>query len=172
MTWEPIGNAAARVINYLERPMPDMLWRISIWTEIPDAGPSSGREVNLDIYAKTGKSALIKAISEFEAQSDELIHDVHISRPEELPMTDTTELIAAVRGIMKYLKASTDHRDFLLSIRKDTKEQNAKALEEYRKQDEIAPADRLRKEADEMEARDAAIIRFRNALAALGEEEA
>jgi hypothetical protein len=36
--------------------------------------------------------------------------------------------------------------------------------------DDISPADRLRKEANEMEAKDAAILRFREAVAALEPE--
>lgn len=85
-------------------------------------------------------------------------------------MTDkTAELLEAAKAVLPFLQASTDHRDYLRSIRTATLEEDKKALEKAWKQDEQSPADRLRKQADEIEAKDAAIKRFRDAVAALSE---
>ena len=66
-------------------------------------------------------------------------------------MTKESELYEAAKAVLEYLKASTDDTTALVDL-------------VYRHR--IAPADRLRREADEIEARDAAIIRFRDAVAA------
>lgn len=82
-------------------------------------------------------------------------------------MSDATELLEAAKAVLPYLEASTDHRDFLVEI--DGKSQDAiKALTtELRERERISPAERLRKQADEIEAKDAVIKRFRAAVAAL-----
>ena len=76
-------------------------------------------------------------------------------------MTDTTELLEAAKALLPYLEASTDHRDELIAVRELSIEDTLKRGNERRKQYEVSPADRLRKKADEMEAKDAVIKRFR-----------
>lgn len=86
-------------------------------------------------------------------------------------MTDKhVELLEAAKGVLPFLDASTDHRDMLLRIRTESKEETDKAVKAHQKRDEISPADRLRQQADEMEAKDAAIMRFRAAIAAIDKE--
>ena len=85
-------------------------------------------------------------------------------------MTDkTTELYEAAQAILPCLKASTDHRDVLRKIRTENTEEAIARMKAAQERDDISPADRLRKEADEMEAKDAAILRFRAAVAAIDE---
>lgn len=67
----------------------------------------------------------------------------------------TQELVAASLQLQPFLKASTDKRD------EDT---TMERLEEFLGR---TPAERLRREAEEIEAKDAAVIRFRKALAAI-----
>jgi hypothetical protein len=88
-------------------------------------------------------------------------------------MTDTPmryeELLEAAKAVLPLLKASTDHRDTLLAIEKGTAEENEKVVEKIRAKDRMSPAEKLRMEADEIEAKDAAILRFRAAVAAFSE---
>ena len=82
-------------------------------------------------------------------------------------MTDKAdELLDAAKALLPYLKASTDHIDELLTVREFSIEDTIKRGNERRKQYEVSPADRLRKDADEIEAKDAAIRRFRAAVKA------
>ena len=66
-------------------------------------------------------------------------------------MADTNDLIEAAKAVLPYLKASTDPSTYF-----------ATALQH---KDETRPQ-RLRREADEIEAKDAVIGRFRAAVAA------
>ena len=72
----------------------------------------------------------------------------------------STELYEAAQAILQYLKASTDHRDLLRKIRTDSREEIMKATKAAHEREDISPADRLRQEADELEARDSAIARL------------
>lgn len=67
----------------------------------------------------------------------------------------TQELVAASLQLRPFLKASTDKR------------YEGSALDHLQELYAGTPADRLRRDAEEMEAHDAAVIRFRNALAAV-----
>ena len=84
-------------------------------------------------------------------------------------MTDQSELLAAAIALLPYLKASTDHRDLLRRIRDEPVEATQPEVDAIVKRDMISPADRLREQALELEAKDAAILRFRAAVEACKE---
>ena len=81
-------------------------------------------------------------------------------------MTDkATELLEAAKAVLPHLKASTDR------TRPDYDKMTCGEISAHLKKDiETSPmrlpaAERLRREADEIDARDEAIIRFRKAIA-------
>jgi DNA-binding PadR family transcriptional regulator len=82
-------------------------------------------------------------------------------------MTDQhIQLLEAAKALLPYLEASTDHRDSLIAISESGKEDLKRLNEEFKARERISPADRLRQQADEIEAKDAVIKRFRAAVAA------
>ena len=82
-------------------------------------------------------------------------------------MTDkSAELLEAAKALLPYLEASTDHRNILVAMSEAGPDELQKLSEESRARNRISPADRLRKQADELEAKDAVIKRFRAAVAA------
>ena len=58
-------------------------WSIAISTASADpaSGCMGGRDVEIEVQAEDGRAALIKAISEFSLEPDELFHTVHIGVP-------------------------------------------------------------------------------------------
>lgn len=68
-------------------------------------------------------------------------------------MTDTSELIAAARALLPYLKTSTDPDN--------------RSIADVQRQFARSEAERLRQAADEVDAKEAAIWRFRWALDAI-----
>ena len=82
------------------------------------------------------------------------------------------ELLEAAKALLQYLEASTDHRDELRSVRKMTIEECIAQGEVARTESEVSPAEKLRRRASEIEAKDAAINRFRVAVTKLETEHA
>jgi hypothetical protein len=83
-------------------------------------------------------------------------------------MTDANELLEAAKALLPYLKASTDQRkrlDYTIA----TKEEILADMESDREKYgwHLPRAEQLRREAVQIEAKDAAIERFRAAIAAL-----
>ena len=56
---------------------PSWFVNIDLWSE------SSGRSVEMEIYAATSREALIEAISRVELEEGELFHTVHIGKSAE-----------------------------------------------------------------------------------------
>lgn len=88
-------------------------------------------------------------------------------------MTDHTELLAACRELAKHLKTEKDVRDEKMARVPDAAEREEVLRRLYRtKSEELREyAATTLSEAEAIESRDAAIIRFRAALSALNEED-
>jgi hypothetical protein len=84
-------------------------------------------------------------------------------------MSDTAELIEAARAILPFLEASTDSHNELKKADTMPLMEAVAYLMKIQPQYDEAPAQQLRREAGEMEARDIAIERFRAAVAAFEE---
>jgi len=84
-------------------------------------------------------------------------------------MTDqSTELLEAAKAVLPLLKASTDQYNALKKAVGMPLRDASDYLRKLAEKPDETPADSLRREADEMEAKDAAIKRFRAAVAAFG----
>ena len=81
----------------------------------------------------------------------------------------STELLEAAKAVLPFLAASTDNRDRLAEIEAMGEKPRSEAVDWIIARQKEAPAERLRREADEMEAKDAAVKRFRAAVAAMVE---
>ena len=75
------------------------------------------------------------------------------------------ELLEAAKALLPFLKASTDHFDMLAEADTNPPSEAIALIRSHQRPRET-PAQRLRREADELEAKDAAIQRFRTAVAA------
>lgn len=85
-------------------------------------------------------------------------------------MTDRIQrLIEAAKAVLPYLKASTDRYNELKAVDAMSRKEADAWLRKSLEQPDETPAQKLRREADEMEAKDADIKRFREAIAACNE---
>jgi hypothetical protein len=77
----------------------------------------------------------------------------------------TTELLEAAKAVLPFLEASNDKRDRILAV-ETSEEARRKVREDFDASMKLSPVERLRREVDELEAKDTAILRFRAAVAA------
>jgi hypothetical protein len=78
-----------------------------------------------------------------------------------------TELLEAAKAVLPLLKASTDK--LAEPERTMTAAELLADIQKSRAEMSVPRAEKLRREADEIEAKDAAILRFRSAIDAFGE---
>ena len=79
------------------------------------------------------------------------------------------ELLGAAKGVLPLLKASTDKSKYLDRFQTMSAAELLEDMKKDRETSNVPESVKLRRQADEIEDRDAAILRFRNAVAAFGE---